>query len=222
MQTIQKDGVTLAFEDINPGSSASMLFVHGWGCDHTALALQADFFGRSRRVLSVDLRGHDKSDAPHQDYTMATSADDLVWVYTELALIKPIVVGHNTGGNLALELAARHPQIPASSATHRFFAEGAATCSRLRTQESFDRIRCHLGRGWLPCTHRVYRRGGADGRSDSAPELYLLAGHRPAPGIRPLFSAVCARPNQRDAFHVQGNLLIAEGSRWRPLNRTLI
>jgi hypothetical protein len=54
MQTIKKDGVTLAYEDINLGSSP-MLFVHGWGCDHSALALQADFFGRSHRVA---LRNH--------------------------------------------------------------------------------------------------------------------------------------------------------------------
>jgi hypothetical protein len=90
MQLIKKEGVTLAYQDINPGSPP-MLFVHGWGCDHTAFAPQAEFFRRSHRVVSVDLRGHGKSDAPHQDYTMAAFADDLAWLCTELALTKPIV-----------------------------------------------------------------------------------------------------------------------------------
>jgi pimeloyl-ACP methyl ester carboxylesterase len=113
MQLIKKEGVTLAYQDINPGSPP-MLFVHGWGCDHTSFAQQAEFFRRSHRVVSVDLRGHGKSDAPHQDYTMATLADDLGWVCAELALTKPIVVGHSMGGNVVLELAARYPEIPAS------------------------------------------------------------------------------------------------------------
>jgi pimeloyl-ACP methyl ester carboxylesterase len=113
MQLIKKDGVTLAYQDINPGSPP-MLFVHGWGCDHTVFAPQVEFFRRSHRVVSIDLRGHGESDAPDQDYTMAAFADDLAWLCTELALTKPIVVGHSMGGNVALELAARYPEIPVS------------------------------------------------------------------------------------------------------------
>ena len=113
MQLIEKDGVTLAYEDINPGPPP-MVLVHGWGCDHTALAAQAEFFSKSHRVVSVDLRGHGKSDAPDQDYTMAVFADDLAWLCERLGLIKPIMVGHSMGGNIALELAARHPHVPGS------------------------------------------------------------------------------------------------------------
>ena len=63
MHLIKKDGVTLAYEDINSGSPP-MLFVHGWGCDHTVFAPQVEFFCCSHRLISVDLRGHGESDAP--------------------------------------------------------------------------------------------------------------------------------------------------------------
>ena len=98
MHLIKKEGVTLAYQDINP-DLPPMLFVHGWGCDHTALAPQAEFFRHSHRVVSIDLRGHGKSDAPDQDYTMAAFSHDLVWLCTELALTNPVVVGHSMGGN---------------------------------------------------------------------------------------------------------------------------
>src|SRR5580698_2090221 len=113
MQLIKRNGVGLAYEEMNSGAPP-ILFVHGWSCDHSVFASQAQFFSQSHHVVLVDLRGHGMSDAPHQDYTMAAFADDLAWLCTELALVKPIIVGHSMGGNVALELAAHHPEIPAS------------------------------------------------------------------------------------------------------------
>ena len=108
MQLIRKDGIALAYEDSN-SDRPPMLLVHGWGCDHTSLAAQAMFFSKSHRVVYLDLRGHGKSDAPDQDYTMAIFADDLAWLCERLRLIKPVVIGHSMGGSIALELAARYP-----------------------------------------------------------------------------------------------------------------
>jgi sigma-B regulation protein RsbQ len=87
----QRDGVNLAHEDSKEGSSP-MLFIHGWGCDHSVFAPQVEFFRTRHRVVSVDLRGHGSSDAPRQEYTMAGFAEDLVWLCTELNLVKPILV----------------------------------------------------------------------------------------------------------------------------------
>jgi pimeloyl-ACP methyl ester carboxylesterase len=113
MEFLNKDGVTLAYEDTKV-DLPPMLLVHGCGCDHRSLAAQADFFRNSRRVVSVDLRGHGESDAPQQDYTMISFANDLVWLCDKLSLKRPVMVGHSMGGNVILELAARFPEVPSS------------------------------------------------------------------------------------------------------------
>ncbi len=113
MDVLKKDDVALEYEDTGT-DLLPMILVHGCGCDHSSLAPQAEFFRDSHRVISVDLRGHGESDAPHQDYTMAAFADDLVWLSTKLVLTRPVIVGHSMGGNVALELAARYPDIPSS------------------------------------------------------------------------------------------------------------
>jgi len=113
MEFVRKDGGALAYEDSNQ-NHPPMLLVRGCRCDHSSLAPQAEFFSASHPVLSVDLSGHGKSDAPHQDYTMAIFADDLAWFCTRLGLIRPIIIRHSMGGNLALEFTARYPEIPAA------------------------------------------------------------------------------------------------------------
>ena len=103
MQLSERNGIGLAYEEMNSGAPPIIL-VHGWSCDHTVFARQSEFLRQTHHVVLVDLRGHGESDAPHQDYTMVAFADDLAWLCTELALVKPIVVGHSMGGNVALEL----------------------------------------------------------------------------------------------------------------------
>ena len=110
MKFQNRDGVALAYEDSNEGLSP-ILFVHGWGCDHSFFAPQMAFFKPRHRVVAVDLRGHGCSDAPPQNYTMAGFADDLAWLCTKLGLDKPVVVGHSMGGTIALEFAAHYPEL---------------------------------------------------------------------------------------------------------------
>ena len=62
MRTMKRDGVALAYDEIG-GGTPPILFVHGWGWDHTFLAPQMVLFSHDPRVVCVDLRGHGASDA---------------------------------------------------------------------------------------------------------------------------------------------------------------
>jgi pimeloyl-ACP methyl ester carboxylesterase len=66
MEKLIRDGVALAYETRGQGDPP-ILLVHGWTCDHTYFAPQAEHFSRNHRVISVDLRGHGESDKPEQD-----------------------------------------------------------------------------------------------------------------------------------------------------------
>lgn len=110
MATAMRDGVSLFYTDAGDGGPPALL-VHGWCCDHTYLAPQAQHLRRDRRVVAVDLRGHGQSDAPDQVYTMSGFADDLAWLCGELGLQRPVVIGHSMGGLVALDLAARYPDL---------------------------------------------------------------------------------------------------------------
>src|SRR4029453_18373291 len=55
-----------------------------------------------------------ESGKPEQTYTMAALADDVAWLCGQVGVHRPIVVGHSMGGNVALDLAARPPDLPAA------------------------------------------------------------------------------------------------------------
>jgi pimeloyl-ACP methyl ester carboxylesterase len=109
MPWLERDSVAL-FDEEAPGGSRPLVLVHGVGCDHSFMAPQFDAFRGTHRVVTVDLRGHGRSDKPQQNYTIGGFAGDLPWSLRELALAPPVIIGHSMGGAIALELAAREPE----------------------------------------------------------------------------------------------------------------
>lgn len=110
----REDGTTLFYEEVE-GDKMPVLLVHGIACDHTYFAPQFEHFARrGHRVVAVDLRGHGKSDKPHQSYTMELLTDDLAWTCEQIALEKPVVIGHSMGGVDVLGLALHYPDLPSA------------------------------------------------------------------------------------------------------------
>jgi pimeloyl-ACP methyl ester carboxylesterase len=108
MPTITRDGIKLAYDDRGSGSPA-FVFVHGWTCDRSFFAPQAEHFAKKHRVVSVDLRGHGESDKPQGAYPISAYADDVAHLIGELKLGKVVAVGHSMGGVTVLQLAVAHP-----------------------------------------------------------------------------------------------------------------
>lgn len=113
LHTLRHDGVRLAYTQAGSGT-LPLVLLHGWAGDHTTLMPQFEHFSLAHRPIVVDLRGHGQSDRPEQNYTLAGFADDIAWLCSHLGVTKPVIVGHSMGGTIALELAARYPDLPAA------------------------------------------------------------------------------------------------------------
>src|SRR5262245_54152302 len=62
------------------------------------------------RILTYDMRGHGRSDAPFGGYDLTTQADDLLGLLDGLNIKRSHIVGDAAGGCIAVELALRHPE----------------------------------------------------------------------------------------------------------------
>lgn len=102
------------YVELNPGGAKTVLFVHGLGSYLKFWRYQLDAFAaRGFRVVAVDMLGYGKSDKPASfPYTMEAMADVLRELVSALGLERPVIVGHSMGGQTALSLAIRYPEIP--------------------------------------------------------------------------------------------------------------
>jgi pimeloyl-ACP methyl ester carboxylesterase len=92
------------------GEGSSLVFIHGAFGDTLLWEPQWKHFSSKYKVLRYDLRGHGRtgnSDLNH--YTMATYADDLVFLLDALKIDKAIICGLSWGGGIAQVFSVRNP-----------------------------------------------------------------------------------------------------------------
>ena len=128
-------GLKLYYERAGTGAP-ELLFVPGWCCDHTAFQPQFDHFAPTHAVTSYDLRGVGQSDQPEGGYTIPELADDVAALCAAVGIEKPVVVGHSLGGMIAVDLGARHPELPSALV----LVDPGPIDPRPETVEFFDRF----------------------------------------------------------------------------------
>ena len=96
-----------------PDAPPAILLVHGLASNARIWDLLAPLLAPNFRLVAIDQRGHGLSDKPDDGYDLATIAGDLAGAIVALGWSRPLVVGHSWGANVALQLAADHPDLPA-------------------------------------------------------------------------------------------------------------
>jgi 3-oxoadipate enol-lactonase len=93
------------------GAGPPLLYIGGTGGDLRRTRPDRLPLNRSLNVLSYDQRGLGRSAKPAIDYTMADYADDAAALVSAHGWNTCHVVGTSFGGMVALNLAARHPEL---------------------------------------------------------------------------------------------------------------
>lgn len=110
VEKVRVDGVSLFCRHWGQ-RGPTLLLIHGATGYGGAWSVLADGFADDYRLLAPDLRGHGDSDQPPTGYTARCYAQDLVGLLRELQLDEVAVAGSSLGGNVALTLAAEHPEL---------------------------------------------------------------------------------------------------------------
>lgn len=98
------------YEDSGEGG-LPIVFVHSFGGSTLHWQAQVDYLKKNRRVITLDLRGHGRSDAPPKmEYAVDSLATDIVAVVDSLNINRFVLVGHSMGGAAVISYAGAHPQ----------------------------------------------------------------------------------------------------------------
>ncbi len=101
--------VNLYIEDLNPEGNKTIVFLHGWPGSHELFEYQFNKLpGMGYRCIGIDQRGFGKSDKPYTGYNYDRLSDDVRYVIEALGLSDVTLLGHSTGGAIAVRYMARH------------------------------------------------------------------------------------------------------------------
>lgn len=112
---VQSDGVRLHV-DRTGGDDARrphLVLLHGFTDDGRCWRPVASALADAFELVTIDTRGHGRSDAPDDGYRIEVLAQDVACVVRELALERPVILGHSLGAITALAVAGLHPDLPA-------------------------------------------------------------------------------------------------------------
>lgn len=100
MQTFTtNDGVELSFRD-SGGEGAPLVMLHGFQQTKEAFRHQVSEFSDSHRVITLDFRGHGRSDKPRHGYRIARLAMDVAELVDHLDLQRVDALGWSMGASV--------------------------------------------------------------------------------------------------------------------------
>lgn len=103
------DDVNIYCEDLNPCGDKTIVFLHGWPGNRELFEYQLDVLPKMGfRCICPDQRGFGKSDRPIDGYTYDRLADDVRCIIEQMGIKNATLLGHSTGGSIAVRYMARH------------------------------------------------------------------------------------------------------------------
>lgn len=105
----QINGINIYYE--TKGEGEPLVFLHGLGSSTKDWETQVEEFSKTHEVITIDLRGHGRSEKPPGPYSIELFADDTSKLLKSLAKIPAHIVGLSMGSAVTFHLAIDHPEI---------------------------------------------------------------------------------------------------------------
>ncbi|MDH0749631.1 alpha/beta hydrolase [Pseudomonas sp. GD03842] len=109
MPRFEHDGCALHYEAFGQGDP--VLLVHGLGSSGQDWEYQIPVLAARYRVITLDVRGHGRSDKPRERYSMAAFSADVQALISHLQTGPVHLVGLSMGGMIGFQLAVDRPEL---------------------------------------------------------------------------------------------------------------
>lgn len=109
MRVTADDGVELDVAIEGPKGAAALVLLHSLGCDRRMWDRQVEVLRDRFLIVRPDLRGHGRSHAPAEAYTLARLGRDVEVVINTLEIPRAHICGISLGGMVALWLSMHIP-----------------------------------------------------------------------------------------------------------------
>ena len=101
MPHVHRDGVNVYYESY--GSGTPIVFLHPFSTNGYIWCFQTFSFARDYQCITVDHRGHGRSDKPESGYAIPEMAADVAAILDATGNEQAILVGNSIGGMIAMQ-----------------------------------------------------------------------------------------------------------------------
>lgn len=159
-QYAEVNGLRMYYETHGPAASGrpTLVLLHGGSSTiDLSFARVLPLLAADRRMLAIEQQGHGHTADIDRPLSYAQMADDTAALLGQLRMGKIDCLGFSDGGNVALQLAIRHPD-----AVRRLVVAGASVRLDALTPDSLGFIKSATGDTWPPPVKAAYMRVAPD------------------------------------------------------------
>lgn len=104
------NGIKMYYEIYGKGKP--LVLIHGGGSTiETSFGRIIPLFSKNRQIICVELQAHGRTSDRNTEISFEQDADDVAVLLKNLKIEKADILGFSNGGNTALQIAIRHPEI---------------------------------------------------------------------------------------------------------------
>ena len=109
MPNIKVNNINMYYE--MTGAGDSLVFIHGLGSSTRDWEEQIPVFSKEYKCITLDMRGHGRTDKPNEQYKIPQFAEDVAELLKALNVSNTCVVGLSMGGATGFHLAISYPDL---------------------------------------------------------------------------------------------------------------